>query len=88
MITPAEQFTNNTIARAVLSGLQGYLSSHGISQPPLRQVYLWTTDTKIVEKALTRSLYYEGGCKDKICPVMGWEGNSDITGRGVRLSNP
>jgi hypothetical protein len=83
MLTPAKHLDNDTIAHAVLDGLQGYLHSKGNYQPSLDQVYQWTTKSRLVESALESLLYYEHRCKDKICPIMGWEGNSDITGRGV-----
>jgi hypothetical protein len=85
-LTPTKRFDNDTIAQAVLDGLQDYLRSNGNYQPTLDQVYQWTSRSRLVTYALETMLYEKKLCKNKICPIMGWEGNSDITGRGVCLS--
>lgn len=73
------------VYRAIFHGLQGYFRSHGYDNPPKDQVIKWDENMLLVRSALSYAFYNSGICKMDVCPLLGWEGNSDIAGRGVWL---
>jgi hypothetical protein len=72
------------VYKAIVHGLQGYWQANGFEQPPQTEVLQWESETFDLYHALSESLS-NGTCKNQVCPILGWEGNSDIAGLGVRL---
>jgi hypothetical protein len=72
------------VYQTISHGLQDYWRAHGFEPPSQAQLWQWASETSTVSDAL-QVLLVGGNCKKEICPLLGWEGNSDIAGRGVRL---
>jgi hypothetical protein len=82
----AENIDTEDVYNAILHALHGYLQTYGYDDPPEDEVIKWQTEMKLVEEALLTLVYYDKACKLDVCPLLGWEGNSDIAGRGVSSS--
>jgi hypothetical protein len=70
--------------QALSHGLQGYWLAHGFEPPPQSQLLQWGSHTFDSPDGL-EYLFSSGACKGELCPLIGWEGSSDIAGQGVRL---
>lgn len=68
------------IYSAVRDGLQDYLQANNLSQPSEGELFVWLQGTRTVQNALEINF---PECRNELCPLWGFEGNSDIAGRGV-----
>jgi hypothetical protein len=67
-------------------GLSGWLESQNFSRPTDMDILQWIT--KDVRNATwdlgeTMDEFAYGSCRYEVCPRIGWQGNSDLAGRGV-----
>jgi hypothetical protein len=77
------EIADDQIYPAILHALRGYLQANGFEQPNQSQVLRWESETHFISIALQDTFMLDGACKKEICPLLGWEGNADIAGRGV-----
>ncbi|KAH3981887.1 hypothetical protein HBH98_066640 [Parastagonospora nodorum] len=68
------------IYSAVRDGLQDHLQKNNLSQPPEGELFVWLQGTRTVQNALEINFTE---CRNELCPLWGFEGNSDIAGRGM-----
>jgi hypothetical protein len=69
----------------ILVALHDYFQTSGEIQPPRNEVQVWLKLTSILDGGLEKVFYDDERCHDEICPLLGWQGSSDITGIGVRF---
>jgi hypothetical protein len=72
------------VYNATVHGLQGYWKVNHTEQPSQSQVFQWASQAPDLYVAISAPLRNET-CKRVVCPTLGWEGNPDIAGLGVRF---
>jgi hypothetical protein len=71
---------SDDIYLALMNGLHGFLQRKKFSEPPADEMVRWLGETRLLQTALEQQF---STCRDDLCPLLGWEGNSDVAGRGV-----
>jgi hypothetical protein len=83
---PFEQYPQESdLYDTILVALHDYFLTSGEIQPPRNEIQVWLKLTSILDGGLEKVFYDDERCHDEICPLLGWQGSSDITGIGVRL---
>jgi hypothetical protein len=81
-----EEIEDDDVYQAILHSLHDHLREHGFEDPPKDQISKWEQETEGIATALSFAFNGYGTCKMELCPLLGWEGNSDIAGQGVSSS--
>ncbi len=75
----------------LLNGLAPYLKNNSMPDPPLYELAHWyeslrgTNHSARFNSTLSAEMvgWMEGHCAETLCPLLGWQGNPDVAGRGV-----
>jgi hypothetical protein len=72
------------VYKAIVRSLQGYSKANHTELPSQSQVFKWASESPDLYVAISAPLRNET-CKRAVCRALGWEGNPDIAGLGVRF---
>jgi hypothetical protein len=79
-----DYIVNSTLAdEYLLNALQNYIDAKGLAQLNTTELAALRKTPDVVKPCVSH--YARVACASEICPLMGWEGNSDIAGLGVSI---
>jgi hypothetical protein len=78
--------TTETLADA----LSDYLAENQLADPLPGELMIWFTynmENQNATLGISMLEFAIGTCLEQLCPILGWQGNSDVAGRGVRVQS-
>jgi hypothetical protein len=86
MIAPNDDYRDpHKIYEYIIESLDGYLQHNSIQKPPMTDEF-WTWTQRDSKLDQTAAEYAYGTCVQTLCRAVGWKGNPDMVGIGVRLN--
>ena len=85
MIAPNDDYRDpHKIYEYIIEGLDGYLQHNSIQKPPMTdEFWAWARRGGLDQ---TAAEYAYETCVQTLCRAVGWKGNPDMVGIGVRLN--
>lgn len=78
----------NSTARFLQDGLLDHFKTNNMSGPDDSEVMGWILSKSQEQQSgvwKDMNSFTYNRCKNDVCPKLGWKGNSDLAGRGVRI---